>query len=113
MTDIPEITLKRIHVLDLRIRLEKAVASAFDRACQPVQLGRQDKIYKRAAFILTLKDPESDLTDGQYRLRLVRHVYAKSSDVLHGRLSMVNIPQTVIDEWRAIVEDLEKSVPPS
>lgn len=39
-----------------------------------------------------------------------RDVYRWSSDALHGRVSMLNLPQVVIEEWRAVVNEVEAFV---
>jgi hypothetical protein len=92
--------------MDLRIRLELLGAGAFDRACQPTQPGEQSRT--RARLLCLLHGvPDADL-ERKYRLiHHGAHVYERTSDVLHGRLVMINLPPAVVDEWRAVVEDLE------
>ncbi|MGO1053591.1 hypothetical protein [Crossiella sp. CA198] len=66
-------------------------------------------IGKRLNFVLGCV-PESRWTEAIGLIRLGRHVYAKTSDVLHGRASAVNLPQKVLDEWRTVVERLERLI---
>lgn len=107
---LPATTLRRVQVLDLRRRLERLAASVFDAACQPAETGAQNRIHARLTFIYTIKDTSLGSSQRYQLVRLGRHVYAKSSDVMHGRTSMINLPQVIIDEWRSIIEQLESFV---
>lgn len=101
-------SVRRIEVLALRQRLERAVAGAVDASCDPLETGKQTQIRKRLVCILSAGGPLTG-PDGLYGLMvLARHVYATSSDVLHGRASMVNVPEVMVDEWREVVSRLEK-----
>ncbi|WHT17466.1 hypothetical protein N8J89_30680 [Crossiella sp. CA-258035] len=102
-------TQRRVEALELRIRLERVAVTAFDHVCQPGTPGRNSVIGKRLAFVLGCV-PEARRIEAVGLVRLGRHVYAKTSDVLHGRASAVNLPQVVVDEWRAVVERLEALV---
>jgi hypothetical protein len=104
---IPIETIRRVQVLEIRQRLERVAAHAHDQCCDPAERGIQSGIERRLAFILAAD--HSTLTTEHLHgvLRIARHLYSQSSDVLHGRTSMVNFPQVVLDEWYAIVEQLE------
>jgi hypothetical protein len=106
---LPDTTLRRVQVLDIRIRLERLAVAGFDRACSPAAETRQSLIDQRLAFLIH-SVPDHEIARVQGLIRLGRHVYAKSSDVMHGRTAMVNLPQVVIDEWRTIIEGLEALV---
>lgn len=69
------------------------------------------RIPERLAFVLGMV-PEDRKGEAIGLIRLARHVYSKSSDVLHGRSSMLNIPEAVSREWRLVVERLEEIVRP-
>ena len=92
--------------MDLRIRLERLGAAAFDKVCRPAELGRQDRARDRLLFLLagcSIEDWQSI-----YRtIRLGAYVYRGTSDVLHGRVGGLNVPQVMLDEWRAVVDKLE------
>lgn len=95
-----------VSVMDLRIRLERVAAVAFDRTCMPVRPGEQGDVSGRLLFVL------SELPDGRWQetYRLVHlgiHVYGRTSDVLHGRVAAANLPPVVVEEWRDLVERLE------
>ena len=110
MSSLPEATSRRIQVLDLRQRLEKAAAFVFDQVCRPLESGHQNRIRERLTFIYAI---ESSILDSSQHHRLIqqtRHIYKKSSDVMHGRANMVNLPQVIIDEWRDVIESLEEVV---
>ena len=64
-------------------------------------------ITERLAFILGII-PEGRIEEALGTIRLARHVYSKSSDVLHGRSSMMSVPNVVITEWRQVVDRLDE-----
>lgn len=98
-------TDRRVRVLDLRIRLERAAASAFDEVCQPTETQRQSHV---AARLLYLVDTgRSDATATHRLVHLAAHVYKRTSDVLHGRVSSLDLPDVLIDEWHEVVVGLE------
>ncbi len=101
-----DVTYRRMQVLELRIRLELVAATAYDQVCKSPVAGAQDNIRKRLLFLMSYV-PHDRYSETYGLVNLGRHVYARTSDVLHGRTNMINIPQVVIDEWRKIVEDLE------
>jgi hypothetical protein len=99
----------RVQVMDLRIRIERLAAAAFDRACQPANRGSQSRTLDRLPFMLAGLPEEKWMSS--YRLiRLGRYVYQRTSDLLHSRVGTANLSQTVIDEWRTVVEGLEKVI---
>lgn len=101
------IVVCRLEVMALRVRLEKLAARAFDDACAPVERGQQDKVKGKLAFLLAHVPP--DQQPEAYRLvRLGRHVYQRSSDVLHGRVAGMSLPAVVVQEWQDVVERLER-----
>jgi hypothetical protein len=104
---LSSLTRRRIEVLRIRQRLEALTADTFDAICAPNQPGRRIKTKPRMIFLLNgTRDPATLLA--RYRLiRQGRHVYARTSDVLHGRINMLNLPQAVVDEWKEIVVKLE------
>lgn len=103
-------TQRRLDVLHVRVRLERAAAAAFDTVCRPANLGRQSSTATRIVFLVGLVDaawqPET------HRLaKLGAHVYRRTSDVLHGRLNALDLSDVVVAEWQKIVEDLEHVLP--
>lgn len=95
-----------VSVMDLRIRLERVAAAAFDRTCLPSRPGEQGNVRRRLLFLLDGQPDERWLET--YRLvHLGIHVYRRTSDVLHGRVAAANLPSLVVDEWRDVVERLE------
>lgn len=96
----------RIAALDLRIRLERLAAAAFDHACKPAKPGKQSRAKDR--LLCLLHDvPDAQLGSTHRLIHLGCHVFERTSDVLHGRLGMINLPPVVVDEWRNVVERLE------
>ncbi len=101
-------TARRARVLDLRIRLERAAAAAFDEVCQPTEEGRQSNVAARLLYLV-----DTDRSDAAATHRLVHlgaHVYKRTSDVLHGRVSSLDLPDVLIDEWHEVVVGLEAVV---
>lgn len=101
-------TARRARVLDLRIRLERIAAAAFDDVCHPTERGRQREVGTRLLYLI---DPgRSDAAATHRLVHFGAHVYKRSSDVLHGRLSSLDLPDVVIDEWHEVVVGLEAIV---
>jgi thioesterase domain-containing protein len=103
---LPSATQVRVEILDLRQRIEKAAAEAFDAAWAPGQTGAQNRTERRLAHLWTLAGSTS-YAETLEVIRTSRHVYKKTSDVLHGRHGMVTVPGVVIDEWKTVVDHLE------
>lgn len=105
----PDGTHRRVQILDLRIRLETMVADAVIKACRSE--GPRDKfqnrLKRRLPFLLCSIPPEEH-EEGHALIQLARHIYAKSSDVLHGRSEALDVPEVLILEWRQVVERLEE-----
>ena len=97
----------RIQVLELRIRIERLGAAVFDRVCEPAEGGRQNRTRDRLLFLLG-GCPIEDWQATYRTTRLGAYVYRRTSDVLHGRVGGLNIPQVVLDEWRLVVDRLEE-----
>ncbi|NYI07799.1 hypothetical protein [Allostreptomyces psammosilenae] len=97
-------------MLDIRVRIERLAVRAFTLACEPPGYVRSEPVADRLAFVLAAVPPDR-WEDAVGTVRLVRHVYRKASDILHGRSNMMNVPDTIIEEWRAAVEELERLLP--
>lgn len=110
MVELPTYTAKRLAVLDLRNRLERLAVKQFEEACAQGPLGFDNRIRDRLAFVLVTCRGKATPDELHRLVRLARYVYARSSDVLHGRSSMVNVPDVVLAEWQAAVERLETMV---
>lgn len=98
----------RLTVIDLRLRLEqiavRAVTDSFQS--QPVNVD-QTNISNRMAFVLVAYQARATSSELFGLLRLARHIYRRTSDVLHGRSSMVNLPAVLLFEWETVVTRLE------
>jgi hypothetical protein len=99
----------RHRVLDLRIRLERVAARAFDAVCAPESPGRQTDIAVRLTFTVAFV-PDEDRLRVRRQARLGAHVYSATSDVLHGRHRAPTLNSALLSEWRAVVEALESVV---
>lgn len=103
----------RLAVVDLRHRIElvavSAVRESFPQQSVPTE---QTHIRQKLAFILVAhadKAPETELIG---TLRMARHIYSRTSDVLHGRSSMVNLSPVLLTEWKTFVAQLEDYAQP-
>lgn len=110
MVDLPFSTQKRLAVLDLRNRLERIAIQQFEASCDQGSLGYDNKIRNRLSFVLVTCREKAGAAELHGLVRLGRHVYARTSDVLHGRSSMVNVPDVMLGEWTTTVETLEQLV---
>ncbi|MFF3971961.1 hypothetical protein ACFYZ6_19270 [Streptomyces rubiginosohelvolus] len=100
-------SMRRIEILELRLRIELATMRAHNRVCQPDRPPLYvNDVPGRLSMVIGLV-PQEDIMAAVGLVRLAKHVYGRSSDVLHGRSSMADAPEVIIDEWRAIVEKLE------
>lgn len=105
------ISASRIEVLEIRLRIERVALEAHRIVCQAPPNLATNRVPERLVFILGMV-PEERRVEVVGLIRLARHVYSKSSDVLHGRSSMLNIPDAISREWRLVVERLEEIVYP-
>ncbi|WP_405404904.1 hypothetical protein [Streptomyces sp. NBC_01104] len=100
-------SMRRIEILELRLRIESATMRAHNRVCQPDRPPLYvNDVPGRLSMVIGLV-PQEEIMAAVGLVRLAKHVYGRSSDILHGRSSMVDAPEVIIDEWRAIVEKLE------
>lgn len=97
---------RRLEVMALRVRLEHLAMRAYDTVCQPPTSGGQGNTKNRLLFVLALA-PEKERPAVHRLVHLGRHVYKRSSDVLHGRVAGLDVPDIVIAEWRDVVDALE------
>ena len=102
-------TQQRIRVLKLRVRLEVLAARTFDRVCQPAIRGQQNKIRDRLIFALSGVSA-TEFPAAYSTVQLARHVYTKTSEVMHGRLGLVDLPDGLVSEWEEVVDRLEALV---
>jgi hypothetical protein len=103
---VNQATRQRIRVLRLRIRLERVAADAFDRVCDPVLRGQQDRVRSRLLFLLSDVPPD-ELSSGYRTIRLARHVYRKTSEVMHGRYGALDLSDALVTEWEEVVDNVE------
>lgn len=103
---VPEMTVRRVLAMDYRIRIERVAMTAYARACSLASQEQSGQVANRLAFLLVGHD-DSQFEDTYHSIRLARHVYARTSSVLHGRVNMINVAQVEIEEWREVVLRLE------
>lgn len=108
--EVSPATARRIEVLEIRLRIERAAFTAHKLVCQPTNPAQYpNEADGHIPYILGLVSAEQfEETFGV--IRLARHAYRKSSDILHGRSGMIGAPRALMDEWIEMVEILESIV---
>lgn len=105
--DISEATARRVRVLEIRLRLERVAVEAHSRACRPDRpASHPNGVDSYFPYILGLVEPQQ-LMQTFGLVRFARYAYQKSSDILHGRSSLLNASPVVLDEWMVVVSTLE------
>jgi hypothetical protein len=69
-------------------------------------LAPQNEIKARILFVVACAEPSS-LEEAYGLARLVGHVYGRTSDVLHRRDALVNVPDNLIGEWETVIDRAE------
>lgn len=98
----------RLEVVELRLRIEKIATKAVGDSfpAQPVIVS-QTNIRNRLVFILVAYEGRTTSEELLSLLRLMRHIYKRTSDVLHGRSNMVNLPDVLLTEWSEVLLRIE------
>lgn len=98
----------RIAVVSLRQRIERiAVQGVRVAFVDHHHVVPQTQIRKLLAFLPAAYEGAAPASELIGMVRTARHIYKRSSDVLHGRSSVVNLPDVVVEEWTAFVDELE------
>lgn len=99
---------KRLAVVNLRHRIEMIAVGAVRDSFTSQQVSvEQAQIGRLLAFIPVAYGQKASMVELIGMVRIARHIYKRSSDVLHGRSSMVNLSAVLVDEWSVFVETLE------
>lgn len=99
---------QRLAIVDLRHRIEVIAVVAVESALPTLDhFVEQTEIAKRLAFLPVAYEKKAPVSDLLGMVRVARHIYKRSSDVLHGRSSMVNLSNAMINEWLTAVERIE------
>lgn len=102
----------RLSVVDLRLRIEKlAIRAVFDSFPGAGVLVPQARISERLGFVAVAYGTSATRVELLGKVRLARHIYRRTSDVLHGRSNMVNLSVVLLAEWDACISDLESLAP--
>lgn len=100
--------VSRLAVVDLRQRIEAIAvnAEARLRGVPDQQFPRND-IRKRLTFIVAAYQDHRTIEELLGMVRLCRHIYKRSSDVLHGRSNLVNLSPVLLAEWEEAISHVE------
>lgn len=102
---------RRLAVVDLRQRIEiVAVRSVHDSFPEHQLEVQQAQIRQLLAFLPVAYGDRASMPELLGMVRTARHIYKRTSDVLHGRSSMVNLSEVLVNEWLAFVDKLEDLV---
>ncbi|MBQ0827821.1 hypothetical protein [Streptomyces tagetis] len=105
--DVADLSLRRIKVLELRLRIERVSFDAYKLVSKPDRPPTaSSEADAQLAFVLGLvgQDRYGEVLGV---IRLSRHIYKKSSDILHGRSGLLNASSVVLEEWELVVSRLE------
>ena len=103
LENLPEERFLRVRIQALRVQIEIVAAHAYSRVASSVP--RQSRVATK--LLALLPDPVDATWWDVYRvIKLAQYCYRRSSDVLHGRASMVGVTFAIVDEWEQIVADL-------
>jgi len=79
--------------------------------CKPKVKQRQTDVRTRLLYLVDAG--RSDAAATHRLVHLGAHVYRRTSDVLHGRVSSLDLPDVLIDEWHEVVVGLEAAARPT
>lgn len=102
-------TLRRIEVLELRVRIETLARRCVAKASKEADVRERGSVHGRLLFAL-VSAPSASTTERHKQVRLVQFVYRRACDVLHGRVDALQVPDAMLQEWRLAIERLEEAV---
>jgi hypothetical protein len=105
--EVSDLTQRRIRVLEIRLRIERIAYDAHAVVCKPEKIAtKPHQADSHLSYVLGLVSPDRYM-EVHGLIRLARHVYRKSSDILHGRSGLLNAAPVILEEWIIVVEKLE------
>lgn len=102
---LPEQTFLRLRAHAVRVGIELIAADAFDKATGAGF--RQSRISDRLV-VLTHDCSTFPWRDSYRIVRLARYTYKRSSDLLHGRSSMLSVSDSIVEEWEVALDELQR-----
>lgn len=102
--EILEETLLRVRVHDIRVSIELIAANAFGTVTQS---GLEQNNATARLAVLAHECATYSWAESYRIIRLARHCYKRTSDVMHGRSSMASVTSTIVNEWDQIAKDIE------
>lgn len=100
---LPDDTFLRLRVSVLRTRIEVVVADGYSKCSG--RPARQNRVNEKIPVLLRHSKPQEWMSDYD-TVRLARYCYSRSSDVMHGRATMLAINASIVAEWESIVDAL-------
>ena len=102
---LPEHTFLRMRAHAVRVGIELIAADAFNQATGAGF--RQSRISER--LVVLAHECSAYRWQEAYRVvQLARYAYRRSSDLLHGRSSMLAVSDLIVDEWEVALEELQR-----
>ena len=102
---LPLESFLRVRLLTVRVTIEQLAADAYSKVAGTST--RQSRIQAKLLCLLPAKEDPRWLEDLR-TVRLAQYCYRRTSDVLHGRSSLVGLTSAMVDEWEAIATDVER-----
>lgn len=103
LANLPEESFLRVRIHTVRVSIEQLAADAFSKIT-----GAPTRQTRTTTKLLCLL-PDDDLEKWHETLgiiRLAQYCYRRTSDVLHGRATLVGVTPAMVDEWEEIADRL-------
>lgn len=101
---LPIESFLRVRIHTVRVTIEQLAADAYSKVTRtPIW---QANIVTKLLCLL----PSQQTTEWREALRTIRlaqYCYRRTSDVLHGRSSLVGVTSSMVDEWEEMATRLE------
>lgn len=104
LDSLPLESFLRVRIHTVRVTIEQLAADAYSKvAGTPIW---QSRIHTKLLCLLPDHD-SPEWRDALRTVRLAQYCYRRTSDVLHGRSSLVGVTSVMVDEWEAIATSVE------
>lgn len=102
---LPLESFLRVRLHTVRVTIEQLAADAYSKvAGTPIW---QSRISAKLLCLLPEHEDPGWL-EALRTVRLAQYCYRRTSDVLHGRSSLVGVTSAMVDEWEEIATEVER-----
>ena len=102
---LPQESFLRIRIHTVRVVIEQRAADSYSKVSG--QPPRQSNISAKLLSLLP-HDRSTGWADALAVIHLAQYCYRRTSDVLHGRSTLVGVTPAMVDEWEEIATKLEE-----